>query len=288
MSKPTTCSILLLNDRNEVLLILRDDTPEIPHRNMWDLPGGHAEANESAEQCIVREIKEEMGVQLSELSLFSVQAFGERVEHTFWKRVDLDIDRLVLTEGQRLAWFSEREIRGMQLAFGFHMVVAKFFRKRPYEPQWEGKEMRETEYAQCFGNYAYRDQLVAQQFYWAITLAVLTVGILEGLPTPIGRCGVLVAWLLVLCAFCILLLELIFNTSAKRAAAARALEIERKVADACAEEEDPPVLAERIGESALGLTDTLIRIRHTSTQMVWLVIVLLAAWLVYGGATILR
>lgn len=54
--------IILLNHNNEVLLLLRDDKPEIPFPNMWDIPGGKVEENETPENGIRREMDEELGL----------------------------------------------------------------------------------------------------------------------------------------------------------------------------------------------------------------------------------
>ena len=57
-------SIIFINDKNQILLFLRDNIPDIPYPNMWDVPGGHVESQESPEKCIVREMKEEMNLTL--------------------------------------------------------------------------------------------------------------------------------------------------------------------------------------------------------------------------------
>ncbi|NTU88060.1 MAG: NUDIX domain-containing protein, partial [Chlorobiaceae bacterium] len=41
--KRSGASIIFLNSRSEVLLLLRDNRPDIPYPDMWDLPGGHVE-----------------------------------------------------------------------------------------------------------------------------------------------------------------------------------------------------------------------------------------------------
>lgn len=61
----TGCKIALIcGDR--ILTILRDDKPTIPWPNLWDLPGGGREGNESPFECATREVYEELGIHLDE------------------------------------------------------------------------------------------------------------------------------------------------------------------------------------------------------------------------------
>jgi 8-oxo-dGTP diphosphatase len=133
MDKPQGTSILFVNSQRDVLLFLRDDISEIPFPNMWDLPGGTVEPGETPEQTIIREMKEEIDLDLEEFSLFSVTEFSDRIEYTFWKEIDLDIEKLILTEGQLVKWFSEDEIKKTELAFGFNGVVENFYKERPFK-----------------------------------------------------------------------------------------------------------------------------------------------------------
>ncbi len=126
------CSIIFVNDRRQILLLLRDDIPTIPYPNMWDLPGGHVESNETSEECIVREMEEEMGLEISGFQLFSVTEFDDRFEHVFWMESNLDIDKIDLTEGQCLKWFSEKEVKAIRLAYGFNQISEDFFKKAPF------------------------------------------------------------------------------------------------------------------------------------------------------------
>ena len=115
-----------------MLLLLRDDIPTIPYPGMWDIPGGHVEPGETPFDCIVREMKEEMGFDLTGHRLFARIKFPDRIEHTFWKHANLDLDRIHLTEGQRLCWFTEAEARLIVLAYGFNRVINRFFDERPF------------------------------------------------------------------------------------------------------------------------------------------------------------
>ena len=51
---------------DKVLTILRDDKDDIPCPNMWELPGGGREGDESPFECVAREVDEELGVYLTE------------------------------------------------------------------------------------------------------------------------------------------------------------------------------------------------------------------------------
>ncbi|MFZ5570035.1 MAG: NUDIX hydrolase [Thermodesulfobacteriota bacterium] len=127
------CSIIFLNPQHQILLVLRDDKPDIPYPNCWDLPGGHVESGETPSRCIVREMNEEIGYDLKEFQLVSVFEFDDRIEYTYWKAVDFDIRQIHLTEGQCLRWFTREEISKTRLACGFNRIIADFFQKAPYE-----------------------------------------------------------------------------------------------------------------------------------------------------------
>ena len=51
---------------NKVLTILRDDKDDIPCPNMWELPGGGREGDESPFECVAREVYEEAKIGLEE------------------------------------------------------------------------------------------------------------------------------------------------------------------------------------------------------------------------------
>ena len=123
------CSIIFYNSEDEILLFLRDDKNSIPYPNTWDLLGGHLEAGESPEECIIREMKEELNLDLINFSKFAQIEFHDRTEHTFLKKLDVDTTELSLSEGQKLGWFSIKAIDEIDLAFGFKPLVDLFCRE---------------------------------------------------------------------------------------------------------------------------------------------------------------
>ncbi|WP_405135558.1 NUDIX hydrolase [Nocardia sp. NBC_01388] len=121
--------ILLVNDRQQVLMYLRDDFPHIPFPNMWSLLGGMLEAGETPAECIVREIEEEIGVVLdpAQVDHYATRDCSFGIEHTYLARVgDLDISTLTLTEGQGLQWFSENDAL-KPLAYADNEILGRWF-----------------------------------------------------------------------------------------------------------------------------------------------------------------
>ena len=62
------CKIALLCD-DKLLTILRDDISTIPWPNMWELPGGGREGEETPFECVQREVFEELGLKLEETAI---------------------------------------------------------------------------------------------------------------------------------------------------------------------------------------------------------------------------
>jgi 8-oxo-dGTP diphosphatase len=120
-------SIIFLNSRKQVLLLLRDDKPDIPSPGIWDLPGGHIDSGETPKECIVREMLEEIEMDVADCRPLSVYPFPDRTEYVFFLETDVEPEQITLHEGQMLRWFAESELPGLPLAYGFDRVLADFF-----------------------------------------------------------------------------------------------------------------------------------------------------------------
>ena len=71
------CSIIFVNDQQQVLLFLRDDKPGIAYPNMWDVLGGHLEKGETPEEGVLREVKEELSLSGQVLSFIGYYSFQQ-------------------------------------------------------------------------------------------------------------------------------------------------------------------------------------------------------------------
>ena len=54
---------------DKLLTILRDDKASIPYPNMWELPGGGREGEETPFECVQREVFEELSLKLEETDI---------------------------------------------------------------------------------------------------------------------------------------------------------------------------------------------------------------------------
>ncbi len=65
----------LIIKNQKILLIKRGG---IPFKGFWAIPGGHLDFNETAEQGVIREIKEETNLTVTSLKLFGIYSNPQR------------------------------------------------------------------------------------------------------------------------------------------------------------------------------------------------------------------
>ena len=75
------CKLALVHG-SHILTYLRDDTPGLPWANMWDLPGGGRQGDESPATCVLRELTEEFGFTLPPARLLWQREFPSMMDAT--------------------------------------------------------------------------------------------------------------------------------------------------------------------------------------------------------------
>jgi 8-oxo-dGTP diphosphatase len=124
-------AIILENDKKEFLLALRDNKPGIPFPNHWDLIGGHVEEGETPEEALVREVKEELDIDLTEYSFFGIyecltgDAY-ENIKYIYTGKINIPIEEVTLLEGERPQYFSREEIPDVNFANIMKSIVLDY------------------------------------------------------------------------------------------------------------------------------------------------------------------
>jgi len=106
---------VLRDDSGKILIAKRQD-----HQFMagfWELPGGKAEGDENAKQTIIRELGEELGIKVNDLSLHQTMrhTYTDRIVELTIYNIDAYQNTPVGLEGQQIAWSSIQNLYNYQL-----------------------------------------------------------------------------------------------------------------------------------------------------------------------------
>ena len=120
-----TCAIIR-NEENEILVVQRGEKSDHPFK--WEFPGGKIDPNESPEECIIREIDEELSI--------SIVICGklDPVEYDYgYKQVRLfpficdTIDEIpFLSEHLSYKWMQKTDLRGVDFCEADSLVANNF------------------------------------------------------------------------------------------------------------------------------------------------------------------
>ena len=101
--------------------------------NYWTLPGGKIEGNETAEQAVKREIKEETNLDFEPIFFGkypeNFQEYDWKAEATIFYGNFLG-DVKINEESSKFGWFSLGEINDMKLAFNCKRIINEFVKAK--------------------------------------------------------------------------------------------------------------------------------------------------------------
>lgn len=107
--KLSYAGIIIEREDGKFLCQLRDNKKSIPHPNKWSIFGGGSEGNENPKQTIIREIKEEIGINLNPNKTKKIIRIPFKRVYVFYTKLK-KIPKIKLREGQRFGFFSRKEI----------------------------------------------------------------------------------------------------------------------------------------------------------------------------------
>jgi 8-oxo-dGTP diphosphatase len=106
-----TCAVIR-NEENEVLIVQRGEASDHPFK--WEFPGGKVNEGESEEDCIIREIKEELSIDIVICGRLPVVEHDYGIKHISLIPFICDtLDELpFLSEHIAFKWVSEADLKG--------------------------------------------------------------------------------------------------------------------------------------------------------------------------------
>jgi len=128
-------AMIILNEYREILLLLREQRPDITFPGCWTLPGGHIRAHESTEHAACRELQEETGlsVPLTPWIIYQRQHDPHTIVHqTLYYGSASHNEHIVPGEEIDFAWAPFERLGQYRIGFGFLLPILRFFREQPY------------------------------------------------------------------------------------------------------------------------------------------------------------
>ena len=117
MKRLLVCAVALIDADGRVLLAKRPEGKTLA--GLWEFPGGKVEEGERPEEALIRELKEELGINV-EHSCLAPLTFASHAYENFHLLMPLYVCRRwkgipQALEGQELKWVRAKDLRSMPM-----------------------------------------------------------------------------------------------------------------------------------------------------------------------------
>lgn len=121
----------LIRSGNRILIARRPSQDELA--GLWEFPGGKLEAGESPEECLAREIQEELAITISVGEFFAdtIYKYPDKVVHLMAYWADWTEGELKPHVHDGLVWSSSAELREYIFAPADRPIVEKLMKVQP-------------------------------------------------------------------------------------------------------------------------------------------------------------
>jgi len=116
-----TAGCILYNENNQILLARR---VKEPFKDSWTIVGGKVEEGETIEECVLREIKEELGLAIQNLQ-FITSSIEENFKGHLFKGKAIGIPKLKKDEINEVKFFSIEAIPPLNIGFNHKDLILK-------------------------------------------------------------------------------------------------------------------------------------------------------------------
>lgn len=119
---PAPCNAVIIHNKKREIVLVKRKYP--PKRGQWDVPGGFIEPGETAEESIIREMKEELHADIKELHYLTtatdMYTYKGTTKYTFGIIFTATIISPVLTANDDISvaeWVPTKEVLKRKIAF---------------------------------------------------------------------------------------------------------------------------------------------------------------------------
>jgi ADP-ribose pyrophosphatase YjhB (NUDIX family) len=124
--KVLAASGIILKEQ-KILLIKRSNYTKI-YPGFWACPGGRAEPSETAEQNVIREVKEEVNLNFTPAEILTTATWRNRFLYRFLGSWSGTI-KIQEEEVSEFGWFNYTQAKQLNLAFDYGEVIELIYQK---------------------------------------------------------------------------------------------------------------------------------------------------------------
>ena len=133
-NNPKASATAVIIQNNKLLLLKRN---EEPYKGTWDLPGGYLDGQESPQDAIRREMREELGVYVKEETFIKTVSgsgkWGNKVFPviSFFYLVDIGDQKIKLNkENSKLKWIAIKDLHSEDIAWDTNKEIVKYIKQK--------------------------------------------------------------------------------------------------------------------------------------------------------------